>query len=307
MLPWFKPWGRQFNRRSLLRKFRKLSACHQITEPIVVTTFPHAVDFVKVVPAALKIYYCVDDFLQYPGINRGDWATMEADLLQTVDGLIVTSSYLARKRVNECPLLHLPHGVDFDHFARGSSHWESVPALEQLPRPIVGFFGLLGRWFDRDLVAHLSEVFPQCSFVLIGRADVDLARVVKRPNIYHLGFVSYEELPRYARYFDIGLIPYLMTPFTRAINPLKLLEYFALGLPVVASRLPELENAPGPVRLAENRADFAQGLQTLLETRGPGQLEDALQAARRHTWDNRVEQLSAFLQQIAAEAKSCAR
>jgi glycosyltransferase involved in cell wall biosynthesis len=307
MLPWFKPWGRRFNRRSLLRKYRKLCARHPIANPIVVTTFPHGVDFIEAVPAALKIYYCVDDFLHYPGINSSDWAKMEAELLETVDGLVVTSRLLAQKRRNGCPLLHLPHGVDFEHFTSGRDTWETEATLETLPRPIVGFFGLVSRWFDQDLLAHLSDNFPQVSFVLIGRAEVDLGALVQRPNVHYLGFLSYEELPRYARYLQIGLIPYLRTPFTRAINPLKLLEYFALGLPVLATRLPALADAEGPVRLAESKAEFADGLRALLSEDLKGRAQAAVELARRNTWDVRVEQLSAFLEQVITEAPSCVR
>src|SRR5262249_16794035 len=157
--------------------------------------------------------------------------------------------------------------VDFDHFAGSAERAEVVPTLERLPRPIVGFFGLLGPWFDRELVIHLSENFPELSFVLIGRADIDLARLAGQPNVHHLGFVPYEELAGYAGYFDVGLIPYLLTPFTRAINPLKLLEYFALGLPVVATRLPELETIAGPVHLALTRDEFVEALRAALNNR----------------------------------------
>src|SRR5262249_14366028 len=156
---------------------------------------------------------------------------MEAELLQAVDGLVVTSRPLARKRRNGCPLLHLPHGVDFDHFHEALVHSPPVPALESLSRPIVGFFGLISAWVDLELIAYLSEQIPPASFVLLGRADVDLGPLAHRPNVHHLGLIPYAELPGYARYFDIGLIPFVLNQLTRAVNPLKLLEYFALGLP----------------------------------------------------------------------------
>src|SRR5262249_16450900 len=145
MVPWFKPLVRRFNRFSLLRRYRKLCARHAIADPIVLTTFPYGVDFLRAVPDATRLYYCVDDFLDYPGVNHRDWARMEAELLASVDGLIVTSRDLARKRVNDCPLLHLPHGVDFNHFQCGPDA-PPVPELEALPRPIVGFFGLISEW-----------------------------------------------------------------------------------------------------------------------------------------------------------------
>jgi glycosyltransferase involved in cell wall biosynthesis len=298
MVPWFKPWIRRLNRRCLVRKYQKLRDRHRITDPIQVTTFPYAVDFLKAIPEGLKVYYCVDDFLDYPGVNHRDWAAMEAELLETIDGLVVTSRDLARKRMNSCPLLHLPHGVDFDHFYDAVARAEPVASLESIPRPIAGFFGLISEWIDLPLVAHLSTAFPDVSFVLLGRADVDLGALGGRPNVHALGFVPYAELPRYARYFDVGLIPFVLNNLTRAVNPLKLMEYFALGLPVLSTRLPELETIDGPLRLAVTRSEFQQGLQELLDGLSTFEPGDAFAAARPNTWDQRVLDLSDFLETL---------
>jgi glycosyltransferase involved in cell wall biosynthesis len=307
MVPWFKTWGRRFNCRSQLRTYRQLCDRYEITTPIILTTFPHAADFVKAVPAAAKIYYCVDDFLDYPGVNHADWARMEAELLAAVAGLIVTSRHLAKKRSNGCPVLHLPHGVEFDHFFQAAVWARPVPALEMLPRPIVGFFGLISPWFDRELVAHLSEAFPGVSFVLIGQADVDLGPLAGRPNVHCIGFVPYAELPAYANYFDVGLIPYRQQKFTRAINPLKLLEYFALGLPVLATHLTELEAMTGPLYLAGTQEEFVESLRIVLAGGATGRVEEARECARQNTWEVRVERFSAFIEQVVREEQACAR
>jgi glycosyltransferase involved in cell wall biosynthesis len=299
MVPWFKRWVRRFNCRSLLRKYRQLAESHQITDPIVLTTFPYAVDFMKAVPEGMKIYYCVDDFLDYPGVNHADWGRMEGELLEAIDGLVVTSRDLARKRLNSCPLLHLPHGVDFEHFFDAVARPTPVPALERLPRPVVGFFGLISEWVDRDLIGYLSEQFPGVSFVLIGRAEAGLGALARRPNVHCLGLVPYAELPAYARYFDVGLIPFVLNRLTRAVNPLKLMEYFALGLPVLATRLPELERIEGPLRLAVTREEFRDELRDLLAGRWEFQPEDGFAAARLNTWEERVERLSDFLEELA--------
>ncbi|HYT94589.1 MAG TPA: glycosyltransferase [Gemmataceae bacterium] len=302
MVPWFKPLVRRFNRFSLLRRYRKLCARYAITDPIVLTTFPHGVDFLKAVPEATRIYYCVDDFLDYPGVNRADWARMEAELLESVDGLIVTSRHLAYKHTTACPLLHLPHGVDFEHFQTGPAG-APVPELEALPRPIVGFFGYISEWVDLDLIASLSRLFPDVSFVLLGRGDVGMQRLAGLPNVHRLGFVPYTDLPRYARYFDVGLIPFVLNQLTLAVNPVKLMEYLALGLPVLSTRLPELESIDGPIRLAVTYDEFATGLREVLALLGPRTSVQARAVARRNTWDQRVEQLSAFLEQFRSRLR----
>ena len=128
-----------------------------------------------------------------------------------------------------------------------------------------------------------------------------LERLTARPNVHCLGFVPYAELPRYARYFDVGLIPFVLNRLTRAVNPVKLMEYLALGLPVLATRLPELETVAGPIRLGQTPAEFRAGLREALALCGPEARAEARAVARRNTWDRRVEQLSAFLETLAKE------
>ncbi|HEV3117537.1 MAG TPA: hypothetical protein VGY58_10810, partial [Gemmataceae bacterium] len=201
MVPWFKPLVRRFNRAAMLRRYESLQRKYEIRDPIVITTFPPSADFVQAVPAALKVYYCVDDFLDYPGLNHGDWAMMEEKLLREVDALVVTSKKLTEKRLTQCPMLHLPHGVDFDHFHDAVIRAEPEPRLEHIRKPIVGFFGLISQWVDLGNIAWLADVFPECSFVLIGQADISLSPIKDRSNVHYLGQVPYAELPRYARYF----------------------------------------------------------------------------------------------------------
>ena len=298
MIPWFKRPIRRFNLGCFLRKYRTLASEHNVAHPIVVTTFSIAADFLAAIPDALKIYYCVDDFLDYPGVNRADWARMESDLLSSVDGLVVTCRTLARKRANNCPLLHLPHGVDFEHFHSAVGSGEPQPRMESMAHPIVGFFGLLGEWVDLEIISRLSRSFPDCSFVLLGRAEIDLRPLHSLPNVHYLGWVPYQDLPRYACYFDVGLIPFVLNNLTRAVNPLKLMEYFALGLPVLATRLPELEDLSDALRLAVHPEEFCSALSEILHTGPEAFREEAIACARANTWDARAEEFSHFVESI---------
>ncbi len=143
MIPWFKVPIRRLNQRTLLRHYRRLVSRHNIRDPIVVTVFPSGVDFVKSVSAKAKLYYCFDEFLEYPGFNQRDWRRMEEDLLDAVDAIVTTSKDLERKNTTSRSLLYLPHGVDFEHFSRSPAELSPQPQMEKIRRPIVGFFGLI--------------------------------------------------------------------------------------------------------------------------------------------------------------------
>jgi glycosyltransferase involved in cell wall biosynthesis len=300
MVPWFKKPVRQFNLRCFLRKYRALACEHNIVRPVVVTTLPVAADFVAAIPDALKIYYCVDDFLDYPGVNRSDWAKMESDLVSSIDGLVITCRTLSRKRTNNCPLLHLPHGVDFEHFHSAVGRVEPEPRMAAIAHPIVGFFGLLAEWVDLEIIGRLSRSFPDCSFVLLGRAEIDLRPLNGLSNVHYLGWVPYQDLPRYACYFDVGLIPFVLNNLTQAVNPLKLMEYFALGLPVLATRLPELEDLSEALRLAVGPEEFCAALSEILSAGPETFREEAIACARANTWDARAEEFGHFIESLEA-------
>ncbi len=126
-----------------------------------------------------------------------------------------------------------------------------VPALDRLPRPRFGYVGMISHWFDFPAVAALARAFPEGQVILVGPVE---GRVPRLPaNVLFTGPVSNLELASYLRSFDIGLIPFLRSPTIDAVNPIKLYEYLAAGLPVLASRFEELarfghllENYGGP-------------------------------------------------------------
>ena len=298
MIPYFKPWVRRWNAKRFSARFAQLASRHDIKNPIVFTTFPCAVDYVKSIDRGLKLYYCVDDWLNYPGLEPSLWTTMERELVHNVHGFVATSHYLQDKCRNGCPSLYLPHGVDFAHFHDAALAPEPLPEMDRIPKPIVGFFGILAEWIDLEVIAFLSRSFPAVSFVLIGRADASLAPIANRQNVYYLGPKPYTELPKYACHFDIGLIPFRINELTKAVNPIKLLEYYSLGLPVLATRLPELESQEGPIRLAETADEFRDQLQVLLAENCPTRKRSAVAVAARNTWEDRAQQLSDFIHKI---------
>ena len=302
--PWFGLPARKFNGYCAGRFFQKLVKQYDIQNPVLATNFPCVVDMFrairKIVPQAPQIYYCFDNFVEYPGFNPQHWKAMEQEFFATVDGVIFTSRDLQqnKKRPESLPSLYLPHGVDYDHFACEKTGKVPVESLERIKKPIIGFFGTIDTWVDISAIAYLARRFPQCSFVVIGRSVVPLTIWDGLDNVHFLGQLPYSELPQYARYFDVGLIPFVRNDLTKAVNPLKLMEYFAVGIPVISTRLPDITDIPGPLYFADTHEEFGNHLDGILRSDLPKLRRQAQEVARQSSWSARAEEFVQFVETL---------
>jgi len=300
--PWFVQPARKFNGYCAGRFFQQFVKQHSIQNPVLVTNFPCAVDAFqairKLAPQVPQIYYCVDDYTEYPGLNPKHWTEMENELYAAVDGAAFTSRDLqqSKKRPKTLPDLYLPHGVDYEHFASKKTEIKPLETLEKITKPIIGFFGSIDTWVDMSTVAYLAKRFPQCSFVVIGRSVVPLTVLNGLENVYCLGQISYSELPQYARYFEVGLIPFVMNDLTKAVNPLKLMEYFAIGIPVISTRLPDIADVPGPLYFADTHEEFGNHLDEILRSDLSVLRRQAQEVARQNSWAARAESFVQFVE-----------
>ena len=305
--PWFGLPARKFNGYFARRFFQRLVKQYDMQNPVLVTNFPCAIDAFRTIrkwmPQVPQIYYCVDDYVEYPGLNPQHWKAMEHDIFMVVDGVMFTSRDLQqkKKRPESLPCLYLPHGVDYEHFACENIEKTPIESLEKIKKPIIGFFGTIDTWVDISAIAYLAKRFPQCSFVIIGHSVVPLTIWEGLKNVHFLGQLPYSELPRYARYFDAGLIPFVMNDLTKAVNPLKLMEYFGIGIPVISTRLPDIEDVPGPLYFADTHEEFGERLDEILRL-DPLQLRhQAQEVARQNSWSARAESFERFVERCKGQ------
>ena len=254
--------ARWLNRRLLTaqikRAIRAVSPGHQL--PVQVWTFaPDVAYLVGAFDEECFVYYCVDEFSSFAGFDRTSIVRVEAELLDKADVVITTSqAILETKRQRRPDAQLVRHGVAFDHFATA---WRNAPPLPEdirsIPKPMFGFFGLIHHWIDVDLIAAVARSRPQYQFVLIGETKVDVRALQALPNVHLLGRRDHQTLPAYCRAFSAGLLPFTCTEMTRNVNPIKMWEYLAAGLPIVSTALPEVQRQGWPVRIADSAEAFA--------------------------------------------------
>jgi glycosyltransferase involved in cell wall biosynthesis len=235
------------------------------------------------------VYYCVDDFASFSGYDKPQVLRDEADLCRRADLVVTTSQALLQAKVGLNPhTILVTHGVDYEHFARAADENLPVPAdLERIPRPRLGFFGLIRDWVDLDLLAEVARRRPGWHFVLLGDSTVDLGPYRPLANMHFLGARPYADLPAYCKGFDVGLIPFKINDLTLAVNPIKLREYLAAGLPVVSSPLPEARLYEGVVRLAATAEEFIPAVEASLVD--PMRRQQRMETMRCETWPAKLQ------------------
>jgi len=291
------PWAKAVNRRLLVHQIRSALAKVR-TGPVQVWSFTPDVSYLLGRFGEEKVlYYCVDDHASFTGYDRRQVLRDEEDLCRRADLVVTTSTALqeAKKAWNPNTIL-VPHGVDYEHFRKAvTNNLPTPPDIADIPHPRLGFFGLIRDWVDLDLLAEVARMRPDWHIVMIGDADsnVDLGRYWPIPNIHFLGRKPYADLPAYCRHFDVGLIPFKINELTRAVNPIKLREYLAAGLPVVSTPLPEVAEYEGQVRTAERADAFVACLAECLADQDPARPAARSRAMATETWPAKVASITA--------------
>ena len=158
--------------------------------------------------------------------SRHEQLLRSADLVTAVSPTLLEDSLAANRRA-----FLLPNGADIAHFARPSP----PPAALDGRGTMVGFVGAVSWRVDMALLEGIARRRPAWTIVLVGRVTVPVPRL---DNLLVVGDRPYEELPGWVQRFDVGIVPYTDAAFNRASFPLKVFDYLASGVPVVAAPLP---------------------------------------------------------------------
>ncbi len=297
-LPWYGSRAVRAANRTLLREqIRRAMRRLGFSRPLSWSFLPASAPVSGTLGEDLVIYHCVDEFSAFADTNRKHISELEHQLLQKAD-LVITSAEPLRSskaRINPHTVL-VRHGVDFHHFVQACDPTTEVPEdLARLPRPVIGFYGLLAEWVDQGAFEACARAHPEGSVVLLGKVapDVNVARLKTLPNIHLLGRKKYADLPRYCRGFDVAIMPFKLNELTLSANPLKVREYLAAGLPCVASDLPEVRKI-GLCKIARTPEDFVRKVDECLRE-APGPRRDRAQKMYADSWDLRVQEIRAHV------------
>jgi glycosyltransferase involved in cell wall biosynthesis len=212
----------------------------------------------------------------------------------------------ARMRELSTNVLYAPNVADTDLFARALQPGPTDSALAALAQPRIVFTGaIVAVKLDIPLLVTLARARPSWSFALVGpigpgEPNMDVSALRREANIHLLGPRSYAQLPDVLRGADAGLIPYALNELTRSIFPMKVYEYLAAGLPVVATPLPALADVP-EVATAPDAGGIAQLLERALAEDTPERRAARSRAAAAHSWERRLQEIATAIDALPSD------
>jgi len=297
ILPFPYSWvARWINRAILLRALRRWMRAIGFHLPVILTFLPTrlVVDLIDRLDSKLVIYYCVADFEQLS--SRPQKIRKSERLLLNRTDIVFAQGEVFRQRCMPHPNVHIfPPGVNIQIFRP-----DIIPAPEllSLQTPIVGYVGGIHRYVDLDLLERIA-VEIKGTVVLVGPVQTDVARLNKLSNVVFTGQMPHSRIPEFIRRFDVGIIPYLLTEYTKTVYPTKLNEYLAMGTPVVASDLPEIRrfNAEhgAAITVAKDTEAFVEAVREAAEHNSPGDVERRIKIAKHNSWETRIAHMSELI------------
>lgn len=222
------------------------------SESVFVLSNIYALHVAQALEPARLVYDCNDAHGDFPGAPA--WASAYRDeTFRAADAVVVSAERLrddaVRARDSQSGVHVIGNGVDFSVFRRvADARARANAPVDDTVR--VGYLGAIAPWLDFELIAAAARARPRWTFDLVGPVlggvEMDLAALLTLGNVRHHPAVPHEQVPFILLDFTVGMIPFRRTSLTAAVNPNKLYEYLAVGLPTVATPFsPEVEHYAG--------------------------------------------------------------
>jgi len=251
------------------------------------------------------VYDCMDELTLFKHAPR-QLVQRENMLFKEADLVFTGGPSLYRSKKDRHPSVHcFPSSVDAKHFSQVTS---DHPRQAELPRPRLGYCGVIDERIDMELIDRMAVTHPDWQIVMVGPVvKIDPNGLPRHANIHWLGQQSYQDLPSFICGWDVCLMPFALNEATRFISPTKMLEYMACGRPSVSTPIRDVEEPYGHVvSIARTADEYIAACERILGWDIDQQRQHArelAQAISRTSWD-RTAQAMAELIELADVSKA---
>jgi len=294
-----------FNHHTCLKKINNLwgKYCARSGKKVLWSCLPICAEYFPEIKYDLNVFDAIDNWLEHPSyapykhlldINYRRIA-QKADLVFTVNDNVADFFRLLGR---EKDVYAVENGVDYNFFASDIAH-EDLD-LKNIPKPWIGYFGIVESRIDGDLMAYLAEHHPEKSFLFVGpiwpvflrqiRPDLSAIKKMKKyKNIYFLGPRPYQLAPFYIKQFDVAILPHQINQFVKSNSSLKILEYLACGKPIVSIPSAGAEKLGHLLYLAATYPEFSERINAALLEKDDQIVEKRRGYAQGLDWSKKID------------------
>jgi|26BtaG_2_1085354.scaffolds.fasta_scaffold00129_10 glycosyltransferase involved in cell wall biosynthesis len=247
------------------------------------------------------VYDCMDELSLFKGapkelIDQEKYLMAQANIVFTGGSALYESKNQGHSNVH-C----FPSSVDRAHFEKAKDNIPIPEDIKNIPRPIVGYFGVIDERIDYDLLQKTAKSLPNISFVMIGPlAKVGEEDLPRESNIHYLGMRSYGELPHFLKAFDIAMMPFALNDATKYISPTKTLEYMAAGVPIISTAVKDVvRHYNNCIYLVGSPEKFSKSIQQILYEKKDEREKEFEAILSKTSWNNTVEEMNKLINVLA--------
>lgn len=256
------------------------------------------------VQADVIVYDCMDELSAFRGAPPA-MLEMERRLFARADLVFTGGRSLYEAKKGRHRSVHcFPSSIDVAHFGQARRAPAEPEAMRAIPRPRLGFFGVVDERMDIEMVAELAALRPDWSFVMIGPVvKIDPATLPHASNVHWLGGRDYRELPAHLAHWDIGIMPFAINESTRFISPTKTPEFLAAGLPVVSTAVTDVVRdygEAGLVEIAQDAREMAEKAELLLHRPREAWLKRVDARLAANSWDRTWDRMGGLMREVGA-------
>jgi teichuronic acid biosynthesis glycosyltransferase TuaH len=258
----------------------------------------------------LNIYQCIDD-LKTDVYTARHAVRLDEEAIKIADVPTVTSRELFRLKKHLNPNLQIVHNAADTELFKSvrTAIYERPKELEGVTTKVIGFTGNLdqGR-INYSLIKNIALAHPDKTVLLVGPLNNTTYKEIeldKVPNIIFAGSKNIKELPQYLQYMDVAIIPFSINTQTLSIYPLKINEYLAAGVPIIASNFSEdIRTFSHVAYIAKDENHFLELIDIAIAENSEERKIARVEEADRNTWTARMDQLWADLEQYIEKTQS---
>jgi len=265
-------WASRFARvgqRILWNRIKKACSKKGTKVEGIIMTSPHYLPLLDFIPSTIwTVYYASDDYRSYEG--WGNISKMEKQMVQRVDhAFFVSHGLMVRARdeygINPNKLSVSMNATEL-RFKLDEGTGSVAPPTGDLTRPIAGVIGGINDRLDFDLLYECAELPDLGTLLLVGpvpeNPSASLQKLLNHSKCVAVGRQPHQTIHQWFQCLDVGLIPYVATPFNHMCSPMRLFDHMASGSAVVATvACDQVQFFKTHISVCEDNDSFAQALQ----------------------------------------------